>query len=358
MATLRGICARYIEGHVGPVLQELLRSQQQVEMQLESLAQTAMRKAEHREVEERLNSLMAKCSADLADLAAKVEHVDHPPGGTFGSCSSLEELRQALGKDLALKANLSEVPTLEQFSELAADVDRKANINQVPAVAQLQRIAEKVERKANTSRVPSLTQFQELSALVESKANMSSVPSVSQFDEFCGTIDRKIGASNLVSPAQIQKLSTALERKADADQVPTIARVEELGASVEARAVANTVPTLSQFKALATRVDRNEQDVKARVAAAPPSCNTCAGGGGVAVPASSNGSNGSMGANGGMPCGNAANVVWLVPAPMDGQWDSGYGQPMGCSGMWAPSPQGADCQQWRPQPNGLNGTPQ
>lgn len=349
VATLRGICARYIEGHVGPVLQELLRSQQLVETQLESLTQTAVRKSDHSATEARLADLVATCATDLAELATKVEHLEST-GADGGASASLEELRQALEKEFALKADLSELPSMEQFRDLSEELDRKANINQVPASAQLQRIAEKVERKANTSKVPTLTQFQELSALVESKANIQSVPTVSQFEDFCGTVERKISACSLVNPGQIQKLSAALERKADLDQVPTCLRVEELGNLLKKRAVAAEVPTLIQFKDLAIRVERSEKDLmKQANAAASDPCVSCVGNG--ALPPASPGN--AMGTNG---MHSQANVVWLVPAAMghEGQWgDNGYAQHGGCNGMWAP--QGGDCQQqWRPQ-NGING---
>jgi len=361
VATLRGICARYIEGHLGPVLQELLRSQQQIETQLEALSQAAVRKTEHREAEERLADLLTKCNTDLAEITAKVERLESGGGHTDNAIAagSFEELSEALRQELTQKADLNDVPTMEQFRDLAADVERKANFNQVVSSSQLQRISDKVDRKANTNRVPTMTQFQELSTVVEGKANIVSVPTVSQFDEFCGTVERKITACSLVNPAQIQKIAAALERKADLDQVPTRARVDELCISIE-KVVASEVPTLAQFKALAIRVDRTEQEVKQEMKHRA-SIASCAGAV-ASTPAQSNsatavGSNGGMPTNGGMHCGGAANVVWLVPAAMEpSQWESGYGQQqqLGCSGMW--TPQSADChQQWRPS-NGINET--
>jgi len=355
VATLRGICARYIEGSVTPLLTKLQDAQRHFDEQLRLLSEAVDRSAE---------SQISCKPLSLDELRARIDRLERTAaqeGGPLASRGSalLEELWPELERrvpsheqfdelvaQVARKADAKQVPCLSDFRDLEAIVGGKADSCSVATHSQMQRIAEKLDRKAQANKVPTLTQLHELTAVVERKANMASVPSISQFDELTALVERKTNPKNLPNPAHVQKLAAALERKADAEDVPTLAQIHELSLALQGKAamgevptlaqfqeLASRVPSLAQFDELATKVNRCSRELSQRgpssftgprLPTAPPSAPTaCAGG---------------------MPCAGATGgVVWLVPAAMDSgmPWDMSAAmqqpQTMPCPGVWAPT---------------------
>jgi len=267
VVALRGICANYFETHTAQVLQEVQRAQERLSAQLLELSEAVQRKADASEVPtlSQFNSLAAEVERQRQHLEAQTEHEKceeaQAPAADQGELhAQLEDIMARL----ELKADTCEVPSLEDFKELASSVERKADSRDVPTFLQWKKLSEGVERKANSNKVPTVAQLQELREAVERKVDANLVPTLAEVRELSAAVgrlaERKADSSGVATGAQLQRLAAAVERKADKDPSPKEAgdpaRLEELAAQLKAKANSSEVPTVSQLESHAAVVER------------------------------------------------------------------------------------------------------
>jgi len=257
---LQGICANYFDKHVAPLLSEVKQSQEDLRAQVKALSVAIEQKptgdviakcVEQNASITRLDEVIAQL--DLKTTASEEVSTEAPSTDQFelwlgeaeqkiaAALAPIEErqaitdktVRQHAAKiaeyksvdgELQCKANVRDVPSLEQFKRLKDTVERKANKVTVPTVVQFDELREVVESKVNASGVPTLAEFTELRHLVEKKANASSVPAAVDLQKVLAEVQLKANAEDV---------EKALGEKANADQVSLTSTVDNLASVME-----------------------------------------------------------------------------------------------------------------------------
>merc|ERR1719261_832835 len=155
-----------------------------------------------------------KCREIVAATLEKLEERQAITEKTVRShAAKLAELKK-IDTELECKANVRDVPTLDQFKRLSATVERKANASKVPTLTQFGEIEKLVESKASASGVPTLAEFHELRASVEKKADIRSVPCDVDLKRVLAELDVKANSEDL------QELHEEIKKKANSGEVP------------------------------------------------------------------------------------------------------------------------------------------
>jgi len=276
VVVLQGICANYFDKHVAPLLTEVRQAQEQLRTQMKELT-GAVEQAGTCDMSATLDALtvdmaqkasMAKLDEVVAQMGLKTNGSEESTEDKSNSgadqfemwlseaeqkcreqiaaaLSPLEERQantektvrshaakiaeyKAIGSELECKANVRDVPTIDQFKRLTATVERKANASKVATAAQFGELQSLVETKVNATCVPTLAEFQELRAAVEKKANASSVSCAVTMS---ANLEKVLAEVQL--KANAEEVEKALKEKANCDQVPLSSTVENLASVME-----------------------------------------------------------------------------------------------------------------------------
>eukprot|EP00930_Biecheleria_cincta_P055370 TRINITY_DN41697_c0_g1_i1.p1 TRINITY_DN41697_c0_g1~~TRINITY_DN41697_c0_g1_i1.p1 ORF type:complete len:913 (-),score=246.10 TRINITY_DN41697_c0_g1_i1:163-2901(-) len=215
--------------------------------------------------------------------------------------ASLELLESVRGA-VSLKADASSVPTYAQLNTIIADVQSKANANEVSASAQYFTFWEAAQQKGDAASLPrgarigavtlpSDKRIEALEAAVREKVDATAMER--RFLSVSATVKAEASqAASLVSSDMESRLRAELHKKADASvvmrlvqhgktdasQVPTLAMVNELRDSlrlkanasevesvkraVSSKADANSVPSHAQFNSVLTELQRKADVTK------------------------------------------------------------------------------------------------